>query len=888
MTTTNSILEISDGTVTFNLLSLNPVGWSEVIPDWKEGGVWQSSPFNDGEVLSIRSFGNVNDAFVFSPKEPDQDLLIAKLRGLVSLLEKAVSYGTSEWAVEPVWIKAQGACETNPIYAIIRGYKMPQLDDPTFDPFAKGAIEGLALGISHDIWQAEQPQTSTCVPISSEQTYHTQTEHSIAVETLGENYAAEYFTGQRQIDDPSTTDWRVNFGVYQNVVYYNKSCALRFYLSIPRRTRIDTAELVVIASGNVAVTDVCVRVTAERGSYVNGEFTTLPILGVTGTELVARQRLAPYVDWTINVAWLALNPYICAGLEDIIQAIIDQPEWTGEGWINIFIENRVELTTAGRYREICTDDSAGGDYPYLTIEFFPEDALYGREETCLDEVILANKHNRAQIDEIWYWDDSAGAIHDVLAGHVFPSVVDLCHVTPAALDWWVFGVGLAGLNDEGPFSNIVLDMYNTIVMPIEGDWSFYDGATHLWIDFAPEEFCDGTNGFSKPGVCVISFIQPGSISGGYMHTNTPAGGVAGLYIRFKITAVPAGVGIPSINNRAPYTACWPYVDIANDSVPGDIAALAKSFLWPKTMCWDVTGEYPYNSFYLAARSLSRGADFSAYINLSNLQNPIGIGVSANAGTVETPDDGSTPWGAPTGAWDLWSAGGVGWVDAVTISFAYSIASQYRGKFAAWLRCVEFNGVFAPSYDVQAKLSYRFGRDTQETDPVPIYQWDTTEESVRYFMGYLDLGPDLAKDELLDHATIDVWLYNDDPAATQEVWLMDLILVPVDEYAVFVDVGDWDPSSAVWPFTSDYAKVDSIELRKTGGTRGHLIRNVYSWMGWGDPPGIAKTIPIYTEGPWRLPNNSQVRVWYFSLHNPYLVVSEQHFINSRYLLSRGDG
>ena len=890
MTLGKSIFLISDGTTTFDLMGLNPIGWAEVLPEWKNGGAWQSSPFNDGDILTVRSFSNTNDVFNFNPKDVDQNALIARIRVLVSLLEKAVAYGTSEWAVDPVWIKVQGECEDHPIYALIRGYAIPQMDDPTFAPFANGAIEGFILALSHDIWQSEQPQTSTCVPISGQQTYHSQAIHNPAVETLGENYAAEYYTGQREIENPSTTDFRVRFGVFQNIIYYNKSSALRFYLTgIPRRSQVTAASLTVFAADNVAATDVIVKVTTERGSTVNGEFITLPILGITGTELVARPRLSPYVDWTINAAWVANNPYTCAGMEDIIQAIIDQPEWTGEGWINIYIENQT-LTTAGRYRSICTDDSAGGDFPYLTLSFYPEDETYGREETCLDEVIVANKHNWAQINEVWFWDDSGGAIHDVLAGHVFPSVVDLAHVTPAVDDWWVFGVAVAGLNDEGPFSNIILDMYDTPTMPIEGDWAFFDGATHTWIAFDEENICDGTNGFSKPGIGVISFIPPGSISGGYMHITTPAGGVSGLYVRFKITAVPAGIGMaPSIHNRAPYTCCWPYVDIANDSIPGDIAALAKSFLWPKTMCNHVTGEYPYNSFYLATRSISRGADFSAYINLTDRQNPVGISIGAGPGAfVDTADDATTPWGSPTGNWAVWSAGGVGWSNPLTIIFSYEIASQYRGKYAAYLRCVEFNGVFAPNYNVRAKLAYRFGRESLETDPVPIYQWDGTEESVRYFMGYIDLGPELARDELLDGATINIWLDNDDVGAMEEVWLMDLILVPVDEYAVYVDVGSWDPNTGAWPFTSDYVDIDSIKLRKTGGTRGHLVRNVYSWMNWGFSPGIAKTLLVYTEGPWRLPNNSESRVWYFSLHNPYLVVSEQHFINSRYLFSRGDG
>jgi hypothetical protein len=665
---------------------------------------------------------------------------------------------------------------------------------------------------------------------------------------------------------------------------------MKFYLPIPRRSVIDNAQLNLVAFDNVAPVNVYIRITAERGAPE-----TLPIVGVTGIELVNRPRLAPYLDVTINAAWLALNTYNIVGLQDIIQAVIDQPEWEGGGWVTIYIENR-SLTTAGRYRSFCTDDTAGGDYPELEVAFYRENLVRGIVEadaTCENSNIVANKHNRAQIDQMWFYDASVGAATNILPTFEgnFPGAVSLHSATPAIGDMFYFGCEvwiLGGTIDEGPFDNIVLNLYDTPEQPLTGVWEFYDGNTAGWLAFAANTWYDGTDGFFNPGLCVVSWIP--SVSPDWMTPVTPAGMVNGWWVRFRITGVPAGIATAaiSVRYRWPYTCCWPYVDIAEGAVPGDIAALAKSFLWPRSMDDDMTNEYPYNSFYLAVRSLSRGADFSPYINLSNTQNPIGVATGGGVGgTVITADDGTTPWGAPTGEWALHTPAGVGWVDSAGIFFAYNVAKQYRGKFAVWLRCVQIDGVMYPNYYVRAKLTYRFGRQYQETDPVIIYRYDGTDVYTKYFMGYLDFGPDLAPDEFIDGAEINIWLDNSDVMNSPKTWLMDLVLMPVDEFVVFCDTGGWDPSDGAWPYTTDYAMVDSIELRKTGGTRAFLIRNVYSWMGWGDPPGIAKTVPTYTEGPWRLPNNSQARVWYFALNNPHLIASEQHFMNSRYLFSRGD-
>lgn len=865
-----SILEISDGDITFNLLELNPVGWSEALPEWKGGGSWNSSPFSNGEVLTARVFSNTDDAFVFNPEEPDQDLLMAKLRGLVSLLEKSVSFGITPWQNQPVWIKVQGACETNPMYALIRAYKILELDDPTFEPFSKGVIEGLTVAINHDMWQDCPPQTTVCVLTSAQQAYQN------SVQT-GNHYTpdvyhnAEYWTNGSGAG-VTIVDIRGKFGLQATGA--KPAIALTFEVPIPRRSKIVAATLNVVASTNQAVVNTVADITAERAGL-----NPLPLVGVTYQELVDRPRLTTIVTKTINVAWVAGNPYTLTNLSEIIQEAINQPEWEGSGGeITLHIEDNG--SALGAYRDFDFNTGAVPSGPYLYVIWHPCDDVRGREETCEDEVILANKQHFAQIT-LCYFRTAAGVWTDIMAAWV--SGVGAAFGAPAVAvgDAFYFGVDVDP-RDGGPFHNVVLDFSLPQNLPLTYDIEFYDSVSAGWLPFAAATFHDGTLGMTKSGVGVISWIAPGFIDyagGAVMGTvfSGPAGAIDAWWVRLVITAVPGALNQMNIGGgRLPYTCCWAFAEIGADIIKGDIVALAKTQF--KGIFQSVLTTYQYNSFYLSVRSMDRGIDFSPYIILGDMnmgpssghQNPIGISTTPHiAGTtVKGFDDNLQFWGSPTGRRALYTPpGAAGMLGQLWVNWTYEAAKQYIGKYAVYLRYDYLGGVAG---DFSLQLTWRFGLSSGQTAPVIL-------DPVKFemFIDYIDLGPGVAPDEFIDGYML-ISIDDTTAAGPGTIYLYELILVPIDEFVVFVDRGLWNIASA---YDTDRVIVDSIGLRKLGA-------RTYSLQ----PPSVSSILEawdFYMSGEWRFQKGSRQRIWYYGLHSPYLVGSIQNWANQQYLISRGD-
>jgi hypothetical protein len=168
---------ITDGTAAnkvdfFSLRSpYHLLDWTPSTAKLKNDGVWQSSPFWDGRRLIASARENISDVLTIAVSGGDMDTVIDNMRKLRLILEKAVYYWTSEWQREPVYLVARGDCETNTRYAIIKGYSMPNDDNPYEPPLggapASKAMVNIVLNIEHGLWQHVVPGTSEQVAIKS-------------------------------------------------------------------------------------------------------------------------------------------------------------------------------------------------------------------------------------------------------------------------------------------------------------------------------------------------------------------------------------------------------------------------------------------------------------------------------------------------------------------------------------------------------------------------------------------------------------------------------------------------------------------------------------------------------------------------------------------------
>lgn len=174
--TTYATFEISDGDVTIDLLrgNIHLSDLKPAIPQLKAGGIWQDSALATGRRMVDRRFGNVSDSLSLIISSPDQDDTIRQIGDLLHLLEKARDFSASSWQTDPVWIKRQAGCETNPTYALLFDYKIPQLSNPYAAPFAAATqlatMSNFTLSMEHSIWLSCRPGVGECVQASGVQT----------------------------------------------------------------------------------------------------------------------------------------------------------------------------------------------------------------------------------------------------------------------------------------------------------------------------------------------------------------------------------------------------------------------------------------------------------------------------------------------------------------------------------------------------------------------------------------------------------------------------------------------------------------------------------------------------------------------------------------------
>lgn len=164
---------ITDGTTSIDFLTLNRRGSGGVgmtrytpgRPNLKGGGIWQDSPLAVGRRMVYGTKANINDAIEFYIGHSNHTALIEIQQNLDSLLEKAIAYWITDWADEPVYIKARAAGESSPRYAIIYSAEFPSYPDPYSQPYTgntkKFVMEGIVLGIERGQWMDHPPGSGT-------------------------------------------------------------------------------------------------------------------------------------------------------------------------------------------------------------------------------------------------------------------------------------------------------------------------------------------------------------------------------------------------------------------------------------------------------------------------------------------------------------------------------------------------------------------------------------------------------------------------------------------------------------------------------------------------------------------------------------------------------
>jgi len=532
------ILHISDGTTTVNLLSrgggLYLRSWTPNYPELKNNGVRASSPIAHGERITVHTYTDIIDTFELAIIGATQDNTIEDIQNLHRLLLKAQQYWTTDWQNDPVWIAARGPSETNTRYAIIKDYRWPNDNNPYAQPFfpqasRRPAMTEVRLILEHGIWQSEIPGDGLGVCIDGAQSDELYGEGSFVPTISADDGYANHNTTSFTHDAANLL-----FGNDGDVLY---DTAVRFRnVTVPAGATIVRAYVVFTKNAASSGTDCVVD--------IYGEDNATPAAFSTYADYVGRARTTATVEWTVP-DWDGSDHVTSPDISDIVQEIVDLGGWTSGNDLALFIEESSSDTDA--YRDACSEDHDPVYDPKLYVFWTMGTQTFGQEDAY--EVFVANKHNRAQLTHIFTYS-VVGGFSENLIGSSTPYDFNDEDV--------LFGIATNAPN-SGPFCSLVFDL-SAANMAADPAWEYRNGAG--WNSFNDEDIQDNTNGLTKLGVSSVHWVPPDD------WIPTTYNGVEAWWIKINATNVTQ-------QNRDVYTILWPYVDIDEDDVGGDMSALMQ-------------------------------------------------------------------------------------------------------------------------------------------------------------------------------------------------------------------------------------------------------------------------------------------------------------------------
>ena len=842
----NPILKVTDGYNSVNLLSTGSgillSDWTPSIAQLKGGGTYQQSVLSDGKQLVMANYDNAVETMTLKVHGEVQDTVIEFTQTLFRLLEAARSYWFTPFQTDPVWLVARAPNETNTRYAIIHNYRQDGLDNPYAMPFfscPNPTIDDITLVIERGHWQNVPPGTGECVAIAGNKGSSASSVTDTIAAGADDMYALLSTGHTATLLDITST--RLYIGKSSGGV--RDGASVRFSsVTIPDGAVITRAYIVFTCNLDNA------HGVGARQMIISGDDAdnaTAP------TDVATWNAKSPTTETEI---WEPPTSPISAGdkhstpdLTDIVDEIRDRPGWSSGNAFQFFIEEyNCAVNTFYVYASF---EDATYDEPQLVIEYTAETGIV--TPTCENEVWIVDKSHTAGITHVYLWDGAAWS-----ANLVNDATLDLTDDPPVAGDKAYFAA------TGGPFNNLVL---NITQWDVDADvtivWEYWQGApTSAWTQFSALNIVDRTVQYTTEGLNSITFVPPMDTTNGSWvsaNLNSVAGdgvppSITGWWIRARVTAVNGAPDPIQVSGGAEnlYTVTWPNVAIDYDQLEGDIPAVARMTLDSSGQVDNVNSPMPRNRV-IAALSSDRGPygnyssyNFNAYLPCSDEQIPPVMTTPILNGEHTFVDDVT----APSGRCILLAPTGIG-----TDSFYTTINSlHYFGSFRVFARVRQVGGVDNDFkvYIVTAHGSVGYqqtksvGVTLQSTATAP--NWQLLD------FGLIDIPtglPARTADEGTDLEILVITQIVDD---TGDLYFMDLILMPTDEW--IVDVQDLGSSSLLERGFSDgrVLHIDSLSVPKVD------LRAITKY---GGSPEFAEPLPWKALGSqMRLPANVGCKLW----------------------------
>ena len=533
------------------------------------------------------------------------------------------------------------------------------------------------------------------------------------------------------------------------------------------------------------------------------------------------------------------NPFHPPMSGPITNAVLD--DWS------LFIERKPAFTDTEPGTD--TDIEASVTYTYDGRTLGNVDDAGVRDPTTAAEVFFTNKHLFTNLTDIY---ENVGAAWS-------PNLLDaalphrLLPAVPAVNNAIYFGIDTTSAT-PGPYSSLIFDIA-TAVAGVTGVWEYWNGGA--WAAFpAPAGWnylADNTIGFSVTGVLGVFWDHPGDWAANAVN------GVNAWWVRFRVT-VAAGATGGSQQNRDIYSCTWPYIEIQNDQIEGELPALLNMRVRNESNYDDDTDYQKYIDWLLCgARGVDRGADFTAYIPLADVQPLPGATINLAANAAYADDMQFSPRGRIINCTAA-SPAGSSWI---YVTLDNTIANQYKGRFRLFLRS---RGGAADEWDVQIRTR-AFG-NLWLSDVVG--QFNTTDVAVKDF-GSINLPPaGFGDNETVEE--IEFFIDADHVAGASTLKLLELIVIPADEfigsfYGSLTSHGDYGPNL----FGTNYLQIDSVTFPK---------KLVYCPVRQRATDYLESQWTNANAGPFQLEGERRTRLWFLA-QNPHPVQVLQRYASHSY-------
>lgn len=908
---TDAILAITDGTIRINLINpssgFHLISWNPAITDYKGGGVFQNPPLADWRQLRVGKWDTAIEPMELHINGANPNGAATILQELRQLLEKANQYWTTDWQNDPVWLEAKAKCETNIRYAVIVKGRLANdrnyFDQPFIGQIA--TMQNLPLQIERRAWLSNQPGTGTATNISAVQYYDSQ--WCIDFDGSGDSIScgsdasiddlpsgANGFTAEAWIRPKSSGE---NSGgrVFDKSQWIVATAQITDNLSmsfqISAATTNATARAVntpSLYSGwhHVAITyndntDRLIHVwidgveveyasqVAASGALSSDAASTLYIgNNSAGTRCfdgcIAWCRLSDTVRYTgtfipdelCSPPAIDVNTVAQWNMTEGSGATIDNAEGTAasDGAItNALWASDVNYEGCGRaYGNV---DSAGV-----------------REVTTANEVYITNKHNLANITDIYNYDASLTTFSSNLLDAALPTT--LFPATAAAGDIVYFGINTA-LPDATTalFCSLVFDIATVAAATTSFTliWEFSRSAS--WNTLTVQ---DNTDSFQNSGVNSVHWEQPPNWQ------TRAVNGITAYWVRVRISALTGTFTNPTQQNRNIYSITWPYIEIQQSEIDGDITALLQL---QNTIVSDADGpdgSAPdlYSNYIIAGlRSVSRGENFTPYLNCSDEQNHPDIDVTLGTNVAFSTELSLSA----TGRRATWTTSGIAdtMKDRVLFTINKPLAQEFFGTFHAYAYMITTALV---ATDFEYRLRIKTGTSGVSYSIPTTAPKTSLSDDLTVDMGEISIQPPIKQDgQTIDK--LEIAIQGSCTADSLFTHFYELILIPTDE-SVFECIDNQNDDDSVIE-NGRYLRISSLIPKQ------NIISTLHSSI---DNDTLGKYQSISSGYPI-LQKDERQRIWFLS--NQYdssggvdsaliaIAYKVQLQRNQRYLSLRGE-